>query len=484
IKRREDWRSKPVMTIDPFDAKDFDDAVHVTRLPGNKGWELAVHIADVSHYVTPGSALDKEARSRGNSTYLVDRVIPMLPESLSNGICSLKANVDRLTRVVVMKFASDGTMTSSRFASAVINSKHRLTYEQAYAILIGQTDAAPVVPVPKNYKHPSHAPAPPQDTALTKHLATAWELASTLRKRRFNKGSLDLDFPEVKVHVDRDTGNATKLERIEYDESHQMIEEFMLVANEAVAKRIQDSSKPAIYRIHDDPDPAKLFEFAELARAHGIRTGDLTLKGEIQKLLGAIRGNAEEHALKVSLLKSLKRAAYSTNPVGHFGLAKKHYTHFTSPIRRYADLIVHRVLDGIVAPDRQTAKLPKQVQMAEICEHISTTERNSSDAETQSVRLKELEYLDERSRQDHQPAMAAVINEVRPIGLFVELSEYMIRGLVHRDTLGGGPDLRFESAQNSFNDARGRPAYKAGQTIDVYVDRVDFERLRVDFKPA
>ena len=319
IAGREDLRNQFIVTIDPDDARDFDDAINVEKL-ANGGWQLGVHIADVAAYVEPGSALDREARLRGNSVYLPDRVIPMLPERLSNGVCSLKAEVDRLTHSVFIQFDKRGVAKSARFARTVIRSAHRLTYKEAYAILTS---------VPRD--------------PLGERLHLAWELAALLRRKRFEHGALELDFPEVKVWVDAH-GKPVRLERVENDESHQLIEEFMLVANEAVARELKKRAIPTVYRVHENPDPEKLGEYREFALSFGYKVGDLTHRAELQRLLAEVSGKPEEQALKVGLLKSLKRARYDPQPLGHYGLAKTNYLHFTSPIRRYADLVVHRAL--------------------------------------------------------------------------------------------------------------------------------------------
>src|SRR6058998_1990422 len=325
LEGREDLRKDFIVTIDPDDARDFDDAIQVEKT--NSGWRLGVHIADVAAYVEPGSALDREARGRGNSVYLPDRVIPMLPERLSNGVCSLNPGVDRLTHSVFIHFDKNGAAKSARFAPSVIRSAHRLTYKQAYAILKS---------------------APPD--RLGERLHAAWELASLLRQRRFDHGSLDLDFPEVKVWLDNN-GYPVKLERVENDESHQLIEECMLAANEAVARELKKRAIPTIYRIHENPDPDKLAEYREFALSFNYNVGDLAHRAEVQRLLAAIRGKPEEQALKIGLLKSLKRARYFPQPLGHYGLAKTNYLHFTSPIRRYADLVVHRALGRARSPN-------------------------------------------------------------------------------------------------------------------------------------
>src|SRR5881394_3638539 len=360
VEGREDLRGEFIVTIDPDDARDFDDAIHVEKT--GSGWRLGVHIADVAAYVEPGSALDREARRRGNSVYLPDRVIPMLPERLSNGVCSLNPGVDRLTHSVFIQFDKNGVAKSARFARSVIRSAHRLTYKQAYAILKSSTR-----------------------DQLSEQLHVAWELASLLRRKRFEHGSLDLDFPEVKVRLD-ENGKPVQLERIENDKSHQLIEEFMLVANEAVARELKKRAIPTVYRVHENPDPEKLAEYREFVLGFDYRVGDLTHRAELQRLLASFRGKPEEQALKVALLKSLKRARYSPQPLGHYGLAKSNYLHFTSPIRRYADLVVHRALgrDGPPLPSavsrpaewRSRSSKPYHPDMAEIAsisEHISIT---------------------------------------------------------------------------------------------------------------
>src|SRR4029434_8610681 len=353
ITGREDLRNQFIVTIDPDDARDFDDAINVEKLP-NGSWQLGVHIADVSAYVEPGSTLDREARRRGNSVYLPDRVIPMLPERLSNGVCSLNPGVDRLTHSVFIHFDKHGLAKSGRFVRSVIRSARRLTYKQAYAILT----------------------AAPSDQ-LSERLHLAWELAALLRQRRFEHGALDLDFPEVKVWVDKE-GRPVKLERVENDKSHQLIEEFMLVANEAVARELKKRAIPTVYRIHENPDPEKLAEYREFVLSFNYRVGDLTHREEVQRLLGLIRGKPEEQPLKIALFKSLKRARYSAQPLGHYGLAKTNYLHFTSPIRRYADLVVHRSLATARspnAPDGPAVHPYQPAEVASIAEHISATER-------------------------------------------------------------------------------------------------------------
>ncbi len=470
IARREDWRDREVFTIDPEDAKDFDDAifVHHFRAEEGGGWELAVHIADVSHYVKPGSALDNEARKRGNSVYLADRVIPMLPEKLSNGLCSLKPGVDRLTHAVVMRFDPEGRQTSARFSSAVIRSRRRFTYEEAFARL--------------NLSHGEIDHLEPDEASLGHHLKRAWELASRLRERRFRAGALDLDFPEVRAVLD-ERGRAVDVKRSEYDESHQLIEEFMLAANETVARETKNARVPSLYRVHEDPDPDKLYEFSFQAGGYGYKTGDVTIRAELQKLLRVIRGKPEEHSLKIALLKSLKRAAYGADPLGHYGLAKLNYTHFTSPIRRYADLVVHRVLRRLTATRAGEGKgdpTPNQERLAEIAKHISETERIAADAEQETQRMKLIEYLVRVSDEDRGRAFEGVVYDVRPVGAFVELTDLLIKGLIRKDDLPAGR-YRHDSARNRLVAADSRFQLAVGHRVKVRLARVDQQRGFIDF---
>ncbi len=466
LDEREDLRKEFIATIDPDDARDFDDAIHVEKLE-NGGWHLGVHIADVAAYVAPASALDREARRRGNSVYLPDRVIPMLPERLSNGVCSLNPGVDRLTHSVFIHFDRNGVARNARFARSVIRSAHRLTYKQAYAIL----------------------KSAPRDR-LSERLHIAWELASLLRRKRLDHGSLDLDFPEVKVWLDNN-GYPVKLERVENDESHQLIEECMLAANEAVARELKKRAIPTIYRIHENPDPDKLAEYREFVLSFNYNVGDLTHRAEVHRLLAAIRGKPEEQALKIGLLKSLKRARYFPQPLGHYGLAKPNYLHFTSPIRRYADLVVHRALGRDAAPRRPVgaARRPylgtniDMSQIASIAEHVSTTERIAADAEIESARMKKLEFFQRQLDERNPQTFRAAIVDVRNYGLAVELPDALITGLVHVSSLADDFYL-FEPARRQLVGRRSRKRFSVGDEVRVFVVRVDSFKRQVDFAIA
>jgi ribonuclease R len=459
-KRRLDLREEFIFTIDPETARDFDDAIHIHRGKNGEGYEVGIHIADVSNYVYPGTALDREARVRGNSTYLVDRVIPMIPERLSNGICSLVPNEDRLTRTVLLKADGKGRVISAKFAETVINSKVRLTYPQALGLL-----------------------EKPDGTKISDAVNLAWEFAGKVRQRRFANGALDLDFPDVSVILD-DAGHPVELRREENDISHQLIEEFMLLANEAVAKATREHSLASVYRVHNEPDEEKLAEFRMVLQSYGFSVGDLTQRKELQKFLSQLRGHSEESALKVALLKSLKRALYDTKPEGHYGLAKADYTHFTSPIRRYADLVVHRVLLKLIEkkPSQRQSTLSAG-QMGKIAEHISETERVATEAERESKKLKQLEYLKrviEEAPKGTTPRFQAVVTDIRGFGAFVELPDMLISGLLRQQDLrdwGYYPD----SGRGGFVERRTDKLLRIGSEITVEVMDIDLLRKQVNF---
>src|SRR5437667_9668995 len=464
LEGREDLRKDFIVTIDPDDARDFDDAIQVEKT--NSGWRLGVHIADVAAYVEPVSALDREWRGRGNSLYLPDRVIPIVTERLRNGVCSLNPGVDRLTHSVFIHFDKHGVVKSARFGRSVIRSAHRLTYKQAYAILT----------------------SPPRDR-LGERLHVAWELAALLRRKRFDQGALDLDFQKVKVWVDG-KGHPVRLERVENDESHQLIEEFMLAANEAVARELKKRAIPTIYRVHENPDLEKLAEYREFVLSFNYKVGDLTHRAELQRLLGAIAGKPEEQALKVALLKSLKRARYSPQPLGHYGLAKANYLHFTSPIRRYADLVVHRALgrDPASAGGRpaRSVRAPYRADMGEIAsiaEHISATERNAADAENDAAQIKKLEFFQRQLDQRNPQIFRAAIVDVRNYGLMMELPDALITGLGHCSSLTDDFYL-FDPARRQLIGRRSRKRFKIGDEVSVFVARVDAFKRQVAFAIA
>lgn len=452
LANREDFRKIFTLTIDPDDAKDFDDALSYKTFP-NGDLDIYVHIADVSHFVQIGTAMDTEARERGNSTYLVDRVIPMLPEKLSNGICSLMPNVDRLVKTAIITLDKKAEIKAFRFAQGVIHSQKRFTYKEAMSLL-----------------------SKPAKTPLATSLHELNARAQLLRKRRFAQGALDLEFPEIKVRVN-DLGIPTHLERNENDESHQLIEEYMLLANEVVALELKRRTRPGVYRIHETPDPGRLEEFRAQAKSMGYSCGDLSAKGEIQKLLNKVKGDPSEGVVKIGLLKSLKRAMYSPKPLGHYGLSKINYTHFTSPIRRYSDLVVHRLLFGA---SKQIGDYTYD-GLSRLCLHLSTTERSAAEAEQESVKLKKLEYFDRQAHATKRTTFTALVLEARSSGLMVQIPEFLVQGLIPMSGLEG--DLFVFNAQRlDLTGQRTKLVLRAGQSLQVEVASVDLGRQQVDFK--
>jgi ribonuclease R len=445
---RTDCRRDQVVTIDPDDAKDFDDAICLQRV-SPEHWKLWVHIADVSHYVKPGTALDDEARRRGNSTYLVDRVIPMLPEALSNDLCSLKPSVDRLTKCVEFLVSNEGRVLSTKFYPAVIHSQRRFSYQEVFAII----QRTPNTPIEQMLHH-------------------ANELTQRIRRLRFKAGSLDLDFPETKIRLD-EQGRVSRIEKVLNDVSHQLIEECMLLANEAVAGRLMSQNQKAIYRVHEQPDEKRLREYREDVLSHDVPCGNLTNPHEVQRLLQRLGTIPIGQALKIGFLKSLMRARYAVEPLGHYGLAKKKYAHFTSPIRRYADLVVHRALfqssHGEIHSLKQTA------------DHISDTERNSADAERDSKDVKLFAFLKAQLRSGQPQRYAALVTDVRNMGFFVDVPELSMSGLVPLSTMEDDFYI-FEPARNHLIGRRTRRTIRLGDKVEVQIANVNSFKKQVDFR--
>ncbi len=489
---RLDYRQKAVFTIDPDDAKDFDDALSYELLDGGDV-RVGIHIADVSHYVLPGTPLDREAQRRGNSTYLVGVVIPMLPEKLSNGLCSLVEAQDRLCKAVFLTFAKNGHLKHTAYANTVICSRKRLTYKQAYAFIFeDDLDRIKALPLPPKHQTGSTGRAlrdlsQGELTDLQGWIRALWRIASKLRKERMHGGSLDLDMPETKIFVDAE-GYADRLEKIEHDESHQLIEEFMLAANEAVARLTRTHSLPSLYRVHDEPDVEKLEEYRGLLATFGIEVGDLTVRAELVRLLDVLRTHPQGYTLRTQLLRSLKKAAYRATPDGHFGLNKKDYTHFTSPIRRYSDLVVHRVFESYLVkhgghPISKRGAGYDLHRIERLGEHLSLTEIASAEAERESVKIKLLEFFEREFAKKVKTRFTAVITDVRPNGFFVELLESMTFGFVSADNLGGDHYL-LNAAGNMLVGRKTKREFALNARLEVVVDNVDrFKRL-IDFRPA
>jgi ribonuclease R len=466
LKGRVDLRNMPTVTIDGETARDFDDAVSLRREGDN--CRLWVSIADVSNYVRPGSALDRDAYLRGTSVYFPDRCIPMLPERLSNGICSLNPNVDRLTMTAEMLFDRNGGILESSFYPSIIKSSARLTYTIVKQIIV---DSDPEM-------MDKHRP-------LTPMLLDMKELALCLQAMRRKRGSIDFDLPEPEVIIGL-TGQTEGIIRAERNLAHQLIEEFMLAANEAVATWITGRGIPFLYRIHENPDPAKLINFQEFIYGFGYEfelVAERVNPADLQRLLVQAEGRPEERMLNYALLRCMKQARYSAENLGHFGLASQCYCHFTSPIRRYPDLVVHRILRAALVLEGQ--KDGKKVQrelstatsrLGEIAEHTSKRERVAMEAERDVVELKKVQFMQQHLGEEFN----GFITGVTGFGFFVELEELFVEGLVHITTLDD--DLySYLEKQHSLIGRRNKRVFRIGDAARVKVAAVIPATRRIEF---
>jgi ribonuclease R len=453
IGRRLDLRQRLTVTIDPATARDFDDAISLTRDPDGS-WDLAVHIADVAHFVRSGSALDRAARHRGTSVYLPDRVLPMLPEILSNSLASLQAGRTRYTLSALLEFNDEGILVAKRLARSAIRVDHRFTYEQALAVM-----NQPLAP---------HRDVAPEVAAM---LGQMLELARILRRRRFARGALELNLPEIAIELGHQ-GEVTGAYLVVHDESHQVIEEFMLAANEAVATTLSAQDIAFLRRAHPDPEPHKLEEFAEFARSLGLALDQPQSRFELQRILGETVGQPEEYAVHYGLLRSLKQANYTPEAEGHYALASSDYCHFTSPIRRYPDLQVHRQVVAWLEGKKATARHDELIVLAE---HCSRTERRANAAERDLIRVKLLSYLEDRIGNSYH----AIIVGVEDFGLFCRLTELPVEGLIHVTSLAD--DYYYlESGTHTLVGRRSGRRHRLGDRIVVRIAHVDVDRRELD----
>ena len=456
---RKDIREWVTVTIDGEDAKDLDDAITISK-NGDK-YTLGVHIADVSHYVTEYSALDKEAKERGTSVYLVDRVIPMLPHKLSNGICSLNEGVDRLALSCIMEIDAKGNVISHELCETVVNVNRRMSYTAVKQIIVDKDEA-----VSKEYEE------------LVPMFFLMDELATILRNKRHGRGSIDFDFPESKITLDA-KGKPIDVKVYERNSATKIIEDFMLIANETVAENIFWQELPFVYRTHDNPDPEKIEALGAFINNFGYSihiTEDIHPK-EIQKLLSKIEGTPEEAMLSRLTLRSMKRAQYTTECTGHFGLAAKYYTHFTSPIRRYPDLQIHRIIKENLKGGL-TAKRIKHYDkiLFDVAKQCSVTERRADDAERDVEKLKKTEYMLSHIGEEFD----GVISGVTAWGIYVELPN-TIEGMVHVTALKGDYFTYYESRHEMVGEVT-KITYKLGQRLRVKCVDADTIARTIDFE--
>ena len=458
---RKDLRDLPLVTIDGEDARDFDDALYCRR--EGDGFRLYVAIADVAHYVHRESALDAEALNRGNSVYFPDRVIPMLPEALSNGLCSLNPEVDRLCMVAELKVRRDGSVARSSFYPGVMHSRARLTYTEVAAILVdGEPEA-------RRRREP-----------LIKHLEALHGVYRALAKERARRGAIDFDTVEPRFVFGVD-GRVTGLKPLVRNDAHRLVEECMIAANSAVARRLSGKKIPALYRAHERPPADKLAELREFLALHGLTLGGGSepQPAHYAKLMKAIAGRPDRLRIETMLLRSLAQAVYMPDSTAHFGLALTHYAHFTSPIRRYPDLLVHRALKHL-STGKPVSDFPyDQDDMASLGRHCSMTERRADDATREAADALKAEYMSGRVGEE----FPGVVTGVTGFGLFIQLEDLYVEGLVHVTALSSDY-YEFDSVTQRLNGTRSGVSYAVGDRMRVKVARVSIEDRKIDLVPA
>jgi ribonuclease R len=458
---RTDFRDRKVVTIDGEHARDFDDAISIEKLENGHYW-LGVHIADVAHYVQEGGPLDQEAFERGTSVYFPERAVHMFPSDLATGLCSLKPNVDRLVQSCLMEVSARGDVVRYEIHDGIIRSDARMTYTAVNAILTEKD---------------------PQAIAKYRELVPMFEvmreLFEVLNARRHRRGSVDFDLPEAQVVLNVD-GFIEDIVASERNVAHRLIEEFMLLANETVAGHLENSGMPALYRIHEPPDPLKVLQFEEFISAFGFTLGASTsgtvLPKHFQKLVEKIHGNPAERPIAFLMLRTMQKARYDPMNVGHFGLAAPTYTHFTSPIRRYPDLVVHRLLREVrhtKVTDERKADLEEE--LPETGKHTSEMERRAAEAEREILQWKKVRFMADKVGD----VFDGYITGVAPFGMFVELIDHYVEGLVHVSTMADDY-YRYQEQSHALFGESTRKTYRLGDRVRVQIVRVDMERRQID----
>ncbi len=456
--KREDLTKEVIITIDPKEARDFDDAISL-KCTKDGHWHLGVHIADVAHFVPEGSLLDAEARHRGTSVYLPRQVIPMLPEVISNGLASLQQGKVRFTKSAFIEFTAEGIPVHTRFANTAIKVNRRFAYEEVM----------PVVKDPERFRG--------RVSAKVRQLLTNMHtLAMMLRKRRFKSGALELHLPEVKIDFN-EAGEVVGAHESEHDESHEIIEEFMLAANIAVAVELSDRGLPFLRRVHAEPDYNKLKSFAEFAKALGYQIEQFQSRHELQAVINKAQNQPAEHAINYAMLRSMKQAEYSEAELGHYALAEEDYCHFTSPIRRYPDLMVHRLINEILTA-KGKPRSPDRSEVVKLGNHCSNTERRAAAAERELTKVKLLTYMAQRIGDE----LEAVITGVERFGIFCQGVEVPVEGLIHIAALDPDEYFDHDRATYSLIGRRSGKQYRLGDRVHVVVAHVDVDRRKLDFR--